>query len=214
MLPHGYAEVIVPPRTGRAEVREFIASSREWIEKTRQRAICNGAAADLSLPAIVDLRAAQEVWHVSYRESGGRKAVQEQSRAGGGELIVGVGEPRARRAMRDWLVNRARPFLIRRVDALSQFTGLRPRDISIRRQRTRWGSCTHRRRINLNCAALFLDRTLVDYLIVHELCHLRYMNHSRHFWALVSSFEPHYRQREAELSDSWNAVPGWVFYEP
>jgi predicted metal-dependent hydrolase len=214
VLPHGYAEVIVPPRTPAAEVTDFIAASREWIEKTRRRAIGNGAAADLSLPTIVHLPAAEETWHVTYRQSDARSSVEERSRPGGGDLFVGVAGSRSRRAMRTWLINRARPFLLRRVDVLAQITGLRPRGVSIRRQRTRWGSCTHRRRININCAAMFLSQALVDYLIVHELCHLRFMNHSRNFWALVNSFEPDYRKREAELSDSWNAVPGWVFYEP
>lgn len=216
VLPHGHAEVVVPERARRADIEAFIAESRDWIERTQRRAIDSGAAADLSLPRRIVLPSAGETWKISYASasaSGGR-LLAKRSDSRGGSLTVGAGEPRARDLLRRWLAERARRILSGRVHVLADITGLQPAGISIRRQRTRWGSCTANGRINLNCAALFLPGSLVEYLIVHELCHLRHMNHSGRFWKLVASFMPDHKQRERELAAAWNVVPGWVFYDP
>ncbi len=130
----------------------------------------------------------------------------------GGRLLVSANDVEARHLLRRWLAASARRILTPQVERIAGETGLRPAAVSIRRQRTRWGSCTTRRQVNLNCAALFLTEALVEYLIVHELCHLRHMNHSRKFWSLVGTIVPDVRAREAALAASWNAVPGWVFY--
>lgn len=214
VFPHGHAEVVVPLRARAADVREFIASSQEWIERTRISAVAGGASADVSLPARIELTAAGEQWSVVYTPAGRRPGLRIENTAGGGHLTVEATDADARELLRRWLAASARRILPQHVDRLAGETGLRPAALSIRRQRTRWGSCTARRRINLNCAALFLAPSLVEYLIVHELCHLRYMNHSRRFWRLVESFVPDYRSREAGLAAAWNGVPGWVFYGP
>ena len=52
---------------------------------------------------------------------------------------------------------------------------------------------------------------VVRYLLVHELCHTRHMNHSNRFWSLVASFEPDYRELDRELLRGWQSVPGWMF---
>lgn len=214
VFPHGHAEVVVPLRTRAADVREFIAASQEWIDRTRINAVYGGASADISLPGRIDLAAVGEEWSVAYSAPGRRPHLRVENTDDGGHLTAEATTTDARELLRRWLMTSARRILPEHVDRLAGDTGLRPAAVSIRRQRTRWGSCTARRRINLNCSALFLAPPLVEYLIVHELCHLRYMNHSRRFWKLVESLVPDYRSREAGLAAAWNAVPGWVFYGP
>ena len=89
--------------------------------------------------------------------------------------------------------------------------GFRYARAQIRRQRTRWGSCSASGTISLNVCLLFLRPQVVRYLLVHELCHTRHMNHSKRFWALVASFEPDYRALDRELLRGWQSVPGWMF---
>lgn len=214
VFPHGHAEVVVPLRTRAADVRDFIAASQEWIERTRVGAVSGGASADISLPGRIELVAAGEEWSVTYSPAGRRSDLRVENTDAGGHLTVEATNVDARDLLRRWLMASARRILPPHVDRLADETALRPAALSIRRQKTRWGSCTAGRRINLNCAALFLAPPLVEYLIVHELCHLRYMNHSRRFWRLVESFVPDYRSREAGLAAAWNSVPGWVFYGP
>ena len=99
------------------------------------------------------------------------------------------------------------PWLLK----LSAASGLGYERIQIRRQRTRWGSCSSAGAISLNVCLMFQRPEVVSYLLVHELCHRRQMNHSRRFWDLVGSFVPDWRSLDAELLKGWRNVPGWVF---
>ena len=71
--------------------------------------------------------------------------------------------------------------------------------ICIRNQKTRWGSCSSRQNLNLNYRILFLHRDLRDYIIVHEICHLKELNHSQNFWSLVKKTFPNYLEIRKEL---------------
>jgi len=71
--------------------------------------------------------------------------------------------------------------------------------VSIRNQRTRWGSCSRRGTISLNWRLVQIPETARDYLIAHELAHVREMNHSRRFWKVVESFDPAWRESERWL---------------
>jgi predicted metal-dependent hydrolase len=72
--------------------------------------------------------------------------------------------------------------------------------VAIRDQRSRWGSCSSRGNLNFNYRVLFLPEHLLDLVIVHELCHLREMNHSADFWALVAQTIPDHKERRRLLS--------------
>ena len=101
----------------------------------------------------------------------------------------------------DYLKNRerARALVEERVPELNRHYNFKVNKIAIRDQQTRWGSCSSRNNLNFNYRILFLPDELVDYLIVHELCHLQEMNHSRRFWELVSLTIPNYRQLSKKL---------------
>ncbi len=71
--------------------------------------------------------------------------------------------------------------------------------VAIRDQRTRWGSCSTKRNLNFNYKLVFLPDALVDYVIVHELCHLIEFNHSAAFWDHVARALPDYRERKKML---------------
>lgn len=88
--------------------------------------------------------------------------------------------------------------LSRRVEELAYDTLLRPKKVSFRAQKTRWGSCSSRRHISLNWKLIFADFHVIDYVIIHELAHLIHLNHSAEFWALVESHCPDYR-----IHDDW-----------
>jgi predicted metal-dependent hydrolase len=71
--------------------------------------------------------------------------------------------------------------------------------VSIRGQKTRWGSCSSDKNINLNYKLLFLEPEFVKYIIIHELCHTIHLNHSREFWQLVGDFYPDYRDIRKQI---------------
>lgn len=94
---------------------------------------------------------------------------------------------------------RARALLGKRLEHLSQEHGLAYNRLSIRCQRTRWGSCSAKGNISLNAKLAALPAELMDYVIVHELVHTRIMNHSRAFWAELERRVPGARAMDARL---------------
>jgi len=96
----------------------------------------------------------------------------------------------------DYLENRetARNFVQGRIDHFNKFYCLDIGRISIKNQKTRWGSCSSKNNLNFNYRIIFLTPEQSNYLIVHELCHLRYLNHSRKFWQCVGKTIPDYKQ--------------------
>jgi predicted metal-dependent hydrolase len=93
----------------------------------------------------------------------------------------------------------ARYAVRKKLESLNLFYHYSYRAVSIRNQKTRWGSCSQRGNLSFNVKILFLPERLQDYLIVHELCHLKELNHSQHFWNLVAQTIPDYAARRREL---------------
>lgn len=80
-------------------------------------------------------------------------------------------------------------------------TGGHYTSITIRDQKTRWGSCSSRGTLSFNYRLIFAPPKILDYVVVHELCHLTHMNHSKEFWNMVSSVMPDYKECKAWLKE-------------
>lgn len=112
--------------------------------------------------------------------------------------------PVVRRGRADYLKNKeaARELIEERAGYFAEKLGLEYNRISIRNQKTCWGSCSRRKNLNFNYKILFLSEKAQDYIIVHELCHLKEFNHSKKFWALVAGLAPGYKEIRKELRGS------------
>ncbi|MDD4412050.1 MAG: M48 family metallopeptidase [Patescibacteria group bacterium] len=86
-----------------------------------------------------------------------------------------------------------------RLEYFNQIYGFKYNRISIRNQKTRWGSCSRKGNLNFNYKIALLPKQLADYIIVHELCHLKEFNHSPKFWNLVARMYPNYLSARKEL---------------
>ena len=113
-------------------------------------------------------------------------------------------------ALRRWLARHAAKALPPWLERVAAQCGHTPTDISIKNQRTRWGSCARSGRISLNCKLLFLPRELVRYVMVHEICHLLEPNHSSRFWAHVRQMDHGTDDHHGRMRDAWKLVPGWA----
>lgn len=98
-----------------------------------------------------------------------------------------------------WYRREAKRCLPARMAPYERLLGVMAKRVSIRAQRTRWGSCSSQGTICLNWRLLLLPSDLCDYVLVHELCHLRHLDHSAKFWELVESVFPDYEEREQRL---------------
>ncbi|MBU1110417.1 M48 family metallopeptidase [Patescibacteria group bacterium] len=93
----------------------------------------------------------------------------------------------------------ARKLVKEKVERFNSFYAFKFGRISIRNQRTRWGSCSSKKNLNFNYRIIYLPERLADYIIIHELCHLKELNHTKKFWALVSKTFPDYKSINKEL---------------
>ena len=91
---------------------------------------------------------------------------------------------------------------LKKIEAFNKIYQFKYNRVSIRNQKTRWGSCSKSGNLNFNYKIALLPEKLVDYIIVHELCHLKEFNHSEKFWALVSITIPDYTIVRTELKQS------------
>jgi predicted metal-dependent hydrolase len=210
VFPGGRVEVVVPPGTGLPAVERFVARHRDWAEQRSRESLQLAPKASERQPQAIDLRLLERSWSVDYVPA--RRVRAEQL----GETVLRVHAPsltdrHASQALVPWLTRLARHELSQRLRPLAAELGIDYARMTVRRQRTRWGSCSSRGSISLNVCLMFQRPEVVRYLMIHELCHRRHMNHSRRFWSLVASYEPDWKPLDVELLQGWRQVPAWVF---
>ena len=99
------------------------------------------------------------------------------------------------------LTDKARQVIPEKVAYYAEVLGVTYGRITIRNQKTLWGSCTSKGNLNFNCKLMLVPEHVLDYVVVHELCHRKEMNHSKAFWALVGSIIPDYKACRKWLKD-------------
>jgi len=208
-------EVVVPPGFDWQQIPAMVQHKQAWIEAAHQkieaqRQLCEPENLQ-ALPSQIKLRAVAQVWRVEYAQtSSGSVSV----RSGSGAQLRIQGKTTdlqaCQEALRRWLQRMAQKHLIPWLEAKSQSAHLPFHKVVIRTQKTRWGSCSRHQTISLNSQLLFLPPHLVDYVLLHELCHTVHLNHSKAFWELVSQKVPDYRLCIQELRRAWRYVPLWM----
>jgi predicted metal-dependent hydrolase len=209
VLPGGLVEIVVPRGTRPRVIEHFVTRHRPWIDrKLAQYRPLDRTTGD-GLPECIQFAANGESFDVQYTEAPGapRLTVEGRTIRMSGQCARNVF---MRHALQRFAMRRAHRVLSPWLADLSLATGLPYERLQIRRQRTRWGSCSRNGTISLNVCLLFQSPDVVKYLLVHELAHTRHMNHSARFWALVGRIEPRWRELDAELTHGWRDVPAWI----
>jgi predicted metal-dependent hydrolase len=208
VLPGGTVEVVVPRGTRARTVQQFVARHRDWIDHKLEQYRPRDGAAD-RLPVSLRFAATGHEFPVRYSAEASRLRLIARP-----DLLEIRGDlartALVRRLLQRFTMRFARETLGGRLRELSAVTGLEYRRVQIRRQRTRWGSCSRRGTICLNACLLFQPPEVVNYLLLHELAHTRHMNHSRRFWSLVARLVPDWRALDAALMSGWREVPAWM----
>lgn len=96
----------------------------------------------------------------------------------------------------DWFSQQVDTYLQEKLFFYQKLTGLCATSVKIRRYKSRWGSCNNKRALTFNTLLAMVPKAVFDYVIVHELCHIKHMNHSAAFWQLVASYMPDYQQQK------------------
>ena len=151
--PDGNVIVRAPKRMRIEEIKRFVESKAEWIEK-----------------------------HLSNCTSQNQQKLTDQ------EI----------QALRE----KARALVTERVQYYAPLIGVTYNQIVIRAQHTRWGSCSNKGNLNFKCLLALVPPEVLDYVVVHELCHRKELNHSERFWNEVTKILPDYKVRKKWLKDN------------
>lgn len=139
-------------------------------------------------------------WSLRVERESSRKRAQVS--AAEGVLVLKLPEQsEAGDVLRAWLRRLARKVLLERTRHWAEETGLHPKRITQRDNRSRWGSCSSEGSLNFNWKLVLAPPEVLDYVVVHELCHLEEPNHSSAFWKLVESVLPDYEKHRRWLRD-------------
>ena len=202
----GRVEIVVPVGVKAHAVRDFVQRFTPWIDRKVAAMQCFAEPA-ATIPTRIDLAYTAEQFEVDWQ-----RAPRREISLDGGRLTVRASDAeQARLKLREWLKQAAQDRLAPPLLELAHDLNYSVERVVIRCQRTRWGSCSTRGTVSLNCSLVFLRPEVVRYLFVHELAHLKHMNHSPGFWRLVQTLEPDYRRLDRELLAGWRTVPLWVF---
>lgn len=201
----GTARCTIPRRGTLAEAKRFVAANEAWLAERLKRHLSSprgpqplrpGGSVWLGGSEIpVDLITAED-GQVSRARIG---PVEFKLPAGDGDL-----RPVAETALRKY-ATKSLPARLRELAAQHGYLAA-VRSVSVRNQRTRWGSCSRRGVISLNWRLIQTPDSVRDYVMLHELAHLKHLNHSARFWAEVKRLCPDYEQAEAWLKRSGRSV--------
>ena len=211
VYPGGRVEVTVPTKTPDTVITEFVAKHRAWINQRVLRARERAPVSIDLRPTQVELRALNETWQVEYVAQSRRPWEHNGAEQRRVRVRDALDPSQCGAHLRAWLRHVANERLDGWLKSVAQHYDFRYTRMQVRQQQTRWGSCSRSGTISLNVCLLFQASEVVRYLLLHELCHTRHMNHSNRFWELVAQCEPEWRVLDRELSSGWQHVPGWVF---
>jgi len=195
----GGVRVTVPRGGSRADAERFLHERRDWIARERHRRALATAGRDKPWRAgtIIPLRGVDMPLEVT--PAGGRLKVTFAGEA----LTVPAAEGASLRVKVERHLRRlASRELSARVNELARAHGFTVAGVSIRNQRTRWGSCSPSGRISLNWRLIQVPPAVSDYVLLHELTHLRHLNHSARFWRELARLCPHYAEARRWLRGS------------
>ncbi|MEA4909157.1 MAG: SprT family zinc-dependent metalloprotease [Anaerolineaceae bacterium] len=193
----GPVVVRAPLRTSEAQIRRWVETRREWVEKKL-------AAVQAATPPAHQY-ANGEAFLFQGRPYPLRLTARARPRLAFDGRAFTLSEScreNGAAVFQAWYREQARRILPERTAVLAQRLGVAPGGVRLSGARTRWGSCSARGQINLNWRLVMAPPEVLDYVIVHELAHLKVRNHSKTFWALVESWLPGYAVQRRWLKDN------------
>lgn len=197
----------IPRHTDFREADRFLAKSVDWV---RERLEGVPEPVPFADRAMVPLRGELHEVVFAGKVAGAPvvRVVQQKDADGDApRLIVSGAKEHAPRRLADWLAGEARRDLEMRVSAHATALGLKARRITLRDQKSRWGSCSSDGRLSFSWRLLLAPPLVLDYVAAHEVAHLAEMNHGPRFWKLVKQTMP--RLEEAKL---WLRIHGRTLY--
>lgn len=217
--------VIVPIHRRHPKIEEVLLQKRKWIQKNLSHIQNNQNNQNLNPPIFLPppclhLHAIAATLKLDYQKTEHKriktiqinKAINMESNLELTYLILGPIEQSLLviKALKRLLKQIAQEYLFPWLQRLSIENALPYNTASIRSQSTLWGSCTAAKNISLNLKLLFLPQKLTQYVLLHELCHTLYLNHSNRYWSLLKRFDPNCLIHRRMLRKASQYLPTWI----
>lgn len=206
---NGQITVACPQKTPLAYVEQLMVKKNEWIqEKLKEIGERSDSVTEKSFGTGDEFYYLGETYKLEIINNTKVKkpAVSMESGVMALYLPEAADKEKIKLFLKNWYISEARQLLEDRIKKYSSFIGVFPERLTIREQKTRWGSCSSKGNINFNWKLVMSPLEVVDYVVVHELCHLREMNHSEKFWRLVEAVIPQYKVYRKWLKDNGVAL--------
>ncbi len=204
---HGL-ELIIPKRISRKKAFEFLTEKLEWVRKHLHLLQIKPQA--LTIPKTVNLMTINEEWQIHYNDRQKNK-LREDKATCGLYFRHDIDATEVQRLLRSWLIKKGKRHLPELIEHYSQACNLPFNALSVRLQRSRWGSCNRDKNISLNSRLLLLPLELTRYIIIHELAHTIHLDHSSRFWNQVALFVPNHLALRSSLKKIEQDLPNWVY---
>jgi predicted metal-dependent hydrolase len=210
-------EVVAPPKVSERRIQAFVHAQKDWIEAALKRVAGRVQHAAPRLAPSEYLDGAQIPYqgrHLPLKVTASKtKTVRIELMNDAVfwvKLPTGIADeqhsPLIQQALTRWMKNQAKQHIQRLVDMHAPRFALFPRSIRIKTQKSRWGSCGPNNDINMNWLLLLAPPAALEYVVVHELCHIKHKNHSPAFWQLVAEHLPDFKQRRLWLKQHGASV--------
>lgn len=198
VMPNGEVVVTCHPRTPQRLIYAFVREHQVWVEQKRNTALKRLTSLTQTREKLLFRGKIYEFKLQITSKELPRVELQSDS-----ILVVAHSENHQaiRLLLEQWYRQHAAQYFQQRVPLLADVVDRGVVRVSVRDQRTRWGSCSSRRNISLNWRLILTPDWVSDYVIYHELAHLSEMNHSDRFWQLVEQYCPRYKEAEKWLKD-------------
>lgn len=213
VTPREGVVIVVPRNFDLSRIPKIIVEKERWIKRAVQK-VQNGSllqSGPIQLPEKIILHSIDREYSIVVEYHTYRRNILTVNES---TLTLSLNRDNNNAGftlLKKWMKEKATEVLIPWLQRVSLRHGLPYHSAVIRNQRTRWGSCSAKKNINLNRLLLVLQPHLVEYLFIHELCHTIEMNHSKRYWELVEKHCPRYKLIDAELKSASRSIERWVY---
>ena len=196
-------------------IAEFVQEKQQWIshalKKLQKQQPLKSKTEQCQLPQVISLAAIKQIFSITYEHK--TDQLLELFYPHDYQLKI-TGDLEHKQSvfslLEDFFKPYARYYLQQRLEQLSQQYGLSYNRLTVRAQKTRWGSCSSKKNINLNYRLLFIEQKYMDYVLLHELVHTVHMNHSTAYWSFFESLNPQLRKLDKQLRQQTKELPCWM----
>lgn len=207
-IEHHQIYLTIPPHSSERDIQAFLKHSNDWLRTTWARVYA--PTVDGQIPQhgeILRLPLLAQDWQIQLDST--LSITPPLLNPQVHDSIIRVSDQQAAAQLKHWVREQAAQYLPQRLATLAACGGFSYQRCQVRHAKTRWGSCSSQAVISLNVGLILLPVPVLDYVLWHELCHTRQLNHSAKFWQEVAQVDAHYLEHRQQLKST--KLPAWWY---